>query len=118
MLRALIVSLALAVPAVVSAPAPAAAQLIEVPFHPETDRTRFTGAYKPYALHVLQLSARRYEVLFKPGFVDAATAIRAVAPLCADTGRQPFGIGPKAPAVVTVGRDGSFVLQGYRVHCK
>lgn len=118
MLRALIVSLAVALPAAVTVSAPAEAQIFKVPYHATEERTHLSGPYEPYALHVLQNSARRFEVLFKPGFVDPATAVRAVAPLCAQTGRKAYGVGTSAPAVVTVGSDGSFVLQAYRVNCK
>lgn len=118
MLRVLSLSLALAVPAMISVAAPAAAQLVEVPYHDDQERTNVTGPYAPYTLHVLKHSARRYEVLFTPGFVDGPTAVRAVAPLCAATGRQAQAGGTKTPAVVTLGQDGSFVLQGYRVNCR
>lgn len=118
MLRALIVSLAAALPVALTVSAPAEAQIFKVPFHATQERTQFSGPYEPYALHVLRHSARRFEVLFKPGFVDPATAIRAVAPLCAQTGRKAYGVGTTAPAEVTVGSDGAFVLQAYRVNCQ
>lgn len=118
MLRALIVSLAVALPAALTLSAPAEAQIFKVPFHATQESARFSGPFEPYALHVLRHSARRFEVLFKPGFVDPATAIRAVTPLCAQTGRKAYGVGSTAPAEVVVGSDGAFVLQGYRVNCK
>ena len=118
MLRALTLSLALALPAALTVSAPAEAQIFKMPFHATQEPARFSGPYAPYALHVLRYSARRFEVLFKPGFVDPATAVRAVSPLCAQTGRKAYGVGSSAPAEVVVGGDGAFVLQGYRVNCK
>lgn len=110
MLRALLLSLCLATPA--------AAYIVEVPYYPNGEKAHVTGPYARYAPHVLKFSARRYAVLFQPGFVDAGSAIRAVAPLCAAEGRRAAGVGLIAPADIVIADGETDMLQGYRVDCK
>lgn len=96
---------------------PAAAQMFYEDFSVETERTRVDGPWARYQTHVLKLSADRYSVLFRPGFVDAATAIRAIAPLCAARGRGAVGEGTVAPVDLVLENGEDTVLQGYRVIC-
>lgn len=110
MLRALALSLFIA--------SPASAYLIEVPFHPNQEMARVTGPYDRFNDHILKLSARKYAVMFEPGYIDTIAAVRAVQPLCAAQGRQAFGIGTVSPADVVIINGKPDVLQGYRVECK
>lgn len=110
MLRPLLLSLLIATPA--------SAYLIEVPFDPIGERAQVTGPYDRYSPHILKLSARKYAVMFKPGFVDSIAAVRAVQPLCAAQGRQAQGVGTVAPADIVIEQGEPGVLQGYRVECK
>ncbi len=110
MLRALILSLALATPA--------GAVIIEVPYKDAPEHAQVTGAYARYSPHILKLSGREYAVLFEPGFVDAASAIAAVLPLCSAQGRQAQGKGPVAPVDLIIEGGETSVMQGYRVVCK
>lgn len=110
MLRLIALTLALASPAV--------AQTVYEPFEPNGETTHVTGAWARYQEHILKLSGNRYAVLFRPGYVDEPTAIRAVTPLCAAQGLTAQGIGTIAPADVVLDNGGSRVLQGYRVACR
>ncbi|VDC28565.1 hypothetical protein [Pseudogemmobacter humi] len=96
---------------------PAAAQMFYEDFRDEAERTRVDGPWARYQTHVLKLSQDRYAVLFRPGFVDAPTAIRAVAPLCAARGRSAVGEGTLAPVDLVRENGEDSVLQGYRVIC-
>lgn len=115
MLRALLIS---SIPISLTLASPAAALIIEVPYHDSTETARVTGPYAEYSPHILKLSGRQYAVLFKPGFVDAGSAIQAVLPLCAAQGRQAQGKGPVAPVDLVIEGGETRVMQGYRVVCK
>lgn len=110
MLRTLALALLLATPA--------AAYVVEVPFDPNGERARVTGPYDRFNDHILKLSARKYAVMFEPGYIDTIAAVRAVAPLCAAQGRQAVGVGTVSPADVVIVRGEVDVLQGYRVECQ
>ncbi|MGA0539387.1 hypothetical protein [Neotabrizicola sp. VNH66] len=109
---------ALAMPLALILAGPAAAQALLEPFAPTGETTRASGPYSRYLEHIMKLSPNRYAVLFRPGYVDAATAIRAVAPLCAAQGRSATGIGTVAPVDVVLDDTGMRALLGYRVDCK
>lgn len=96
---------------------PAMAQMHYDPFEPNNERTSVTGRYERYQTHVLKLSKHRYAVLFQPGYVDFATAVRAVSPLCAAQGRVAQGHGPVAPVDVLLENGEPDVQQGIRVSC-
>lgn len=112
MLRPLILAPALAL----TLAAPAAAQEIIEPFAPNGEVTRVSGPYARYQRHVLKLSANLYAVLFEPGFVDAATAVAAVAPLCGAARAK--AVGDIAPVDLVIEHGEVEVLQGYRVVCE
>lgn len=115
MLRAFILSLA---PLALSLATPASAVIIEVPFSDSTEHAGVTGPYARYSPHILKLSGGEYAVIFKPGFVDAGSAIRAVVPLCAAKGKQAQGISATAPVDLIIENGETRVMQGYRVACK
>ena len=94
------------------------AQVLYDQFDDSAETATVTGAYKRYQTHVLKLSAHRYAVLFRPGYVDAATAIRTVTPLCAAQGRSAAGTGDMAPVDLVLEDGQHSVLQGYRVVCQ
>lgn len=96
---------------------PASAQMLYENFDPNGERTGVSGPYARYQTHILKFSARRYAVLFKPGYVDAQTAIRAVKPLCAAQGLIAAGQGEIAPVDLVRVEGRNSVHQGYRVHC-
>ncbi len=98
--------------------APAGAQAVLEPFAPIPETAGVSGPYARYQEHILKLSPTRYAVLFRPGYVDAATAIRAIGPLCAAQGRTATGTGKVAPVDVVLDDQGMRALLGYRVDCK
>lgn len=96
---------------------PAAAQVIVEPYAPTDQGFAFSGPWARYQTLVLKLAADRYSVLFRPGFVDAEGAIRAIRPLCAAVGKTAVGTGPVAPVELIFTPDGPSVHQGYQVVC-
>lgn len=94
------------------------AQVLVVPYAPGPESVRFTGPWKRYQEHVLQLGPDLYAVLFRPGFIDRAGSVRAIAPLCAARGRKATGVGTVAPAELLFEGGVPRVLQGYRVRCE
>lgn len=98
--------------------APASAQMYYDPYAPNGEAATVAGAYAPYQTHILKYAAQRYAVLFRPGYSDSATALRAVAPLCAAEGRvaQVIGDSPKVQLVRADGRNA--VELAVRVDCK
>ena len=120
MLRAFILSLAplSLVPLSLAIATPAAAVIVVVPFDDSTEHAGVTGPYARYSPHILKLSESDYTVVFKPGFVDAGSAIRAVVPLCAAKGKQAQGISATAPVELIIEGGETSVMQGYRVACK
>ncbi len=94
------------------------AQMLVEPYAPGPESVRFTGPWKRYQEHVLQLGLDLYAVLFRPGFIDRAGSVRAIAPLCAARGHKAAGVGTMAPVELLFEDGAPRVLQGYRVRCE
>ena len=110
-------ALALALVAPLST-APAMAQMIVEPFSSTNDSTGVSGPYARYQRHILRLAKNRYAVLFEPGFSDNETALRAVQPLCAETGRRAELRGVNPPVDVVFANGDVDTLLGVRIDCR
>lgn len=115
-MRVQLIPMAAALTLALAAAAPA--QVLYDQFDPNGQKTHVSGPYARFQEHVLKLSANRYAVLFRPGYVDAATAINAVRPLCAAAGKVAAGTGDVAPVDLVLEGGEHAVLQGYRVVCQ
>ena len=91
------------------------AQAIIEQFEPIAETAHVSGPYKRYFHDILKLSSGKYAVLFAPGYGDAETARRAVAPLCgAKTAKVQAG---SIPVDLVYEKGEAKILHGIRVHC-
>ena len=93
----------------------APAQVLTERFKPIAETGFVSGPYQRYFRHILKISAHKYAVLFEPGFADAETARRAVAPLCA--GKTARVEADAIPVDLVYEAGEAEILHGIRIHC-